>query len=455
MYTLITASHKHSVCSFASIILAIFCLFLNNLSVSAQTWDYNFGTGTGAWTSGTSTTFLPIPTIGTARVSVGMGGSGSFHLENEGLLDFGTDTELRGQASKNGNADKFSVYGFTPSVAYFMHFLFRLDNASDGSWFFCAGNGNSFESDAAASGSQVFTNIQWKFEADGGITAKYRNGPTFINLPSGTFAQGVNYSMDIYMNNSSSILYYQVGALIYTVNAYKWDMWINGSLVSNDLAGGQLSLGEAMDSWMFYSSKSTANLATIYLDDFSILPIEIELLPITIQQFDLEQEINHIELIWKTASENNTYLFEIEHSIDLINFENIGSVNAAGESTSLVDYSFIDNNPSSGVNYYRLKIKYHDGTSQYSNIISTANIPDTKNDLISIYPSPAADLLNIEPNSLLPENFSVTIFDITGMKILELPYSASGYDITILKSGVYLLMINENDFRAVECFVKK
>lgn len=134
-----------------SLFLAI--LISASASLNGQVLIYDFGNGTSSHIYGESIVFLPVPPCGIARVSVGGGGNGSFHLENPGLPDFGTDTELRCQASQNGNADKFSIYNCDPAAAYYMSFNFRLDNADDGSWFFCSGDGLSYESDASASGS--------------------------------------------------------------------------------------------------------------------------------------------------------------------------------------------------------------------------------------------------------------------------------------------------------------
>ena len=51
-------------------------------TASAQPWSYDFGTSTGSFSSGSSTTFLPPPpgNGGTARVRIGTAG-GSFNLE--------------------------------------------------------------------------------------------------------------------------------------------------------------------------------------------------------------------------------------------------------------------------------------------------------------------------------------------------------------------------------------
>ena len=48
----------------------------------------------------------------------------------------------------------------------------------------------------------------------------------------------------------------------------------------------------------------------------------------------------------------------------------IGFITGMGQSTSEVEYSFIDRNPFSGTNYYRLKQIDFNGAFQYSDIVS-------------------------------------------------------------------------------------
>jgi hypothetical protein len=83
-------------------------------------------------------------------------------------------------------------------------------------------------------------------------------------------------------------------------------------------------------------------------------------------------------LYWKTASEINNDYFTLERSFDGIYFEPLTRVEGVGNSTQLINYSYIDDNPENIINYYRLKQTDYNGNSSYSNIISINNLPTKK-----------------------------------------------------------------------------
>ena len=78
-------------------------------------------------------------------------------------------------------------------------------------------------------------------------------------------------------------------------------------------------------------------------------------LPVTLFEFKGQPQNNKVLLQWNTLSENNSVRFEVERSADGINYRKIGSVNTAGNSTSLQNYSFEDRLPLVSA-FYRLKI---------------------------------------------------------------------------------------------------
>ena len=106
----------------------------------------------------------------------------------------------------------------------------------------------------------------------------------------------------------------------------------------------------------------TAN-ATYSDIDFGIFtqgPLPIEL--VSFIGTNLEDKVN---LSWKTANEKNFSHFEVEKSLNAKEFGSIGKVNGANTNY----YNLIDNNPSEGINYYRLKMVDLDGSSKFSKII--------------------------------------------------------------------------------------
>ncbi len=69
-------------------------------------------------------------------------------------------------------------------------------------------------------------------------------------------------------------------------------------------------------------------------------------------------------LIWKIEKEIGLQRFEIERSINAVNFSKIGEVAVTGE----LSYNFTDKYPMLKLNYYRLKMIDVDGKFKYSNI---------------------------------------------------------------------------------------
>ena len=91
-------------------------------------------------------------------------------------------------------------------------------------------------------------------------------------------------------------------------------------------------------------------------------------LPVTWAGFTARQINNQVLLEWKTASEQHTKDFVVEHSADGIHWTNIGKVAAAGESRSIKTYYFMHSQPAL-MNYYRLLQRDKDDRSAYSSVI--------------------------------------------------------------------------------------
>ena len=73
-------------------------------------------------------------------------------------------------------------------------------------------------------------------------------------------------------------------------------------------------------------------------------------------------------LNWSTSSEQNSRNFDVEKSTDGINFYKIGTVAAAGNSSSRKDYTFRDAQLSPE-NYYRLQMNDLDGKRKQSSVV--------------------------------------------------------------------------------------
>lgn len=111
------------------------------------------------------------------------------------------------------------------------------------------------------------------------------------------------------------------------------------------------------------------------------------IVPVQLIYFRGKSEADRVRLNWATATEINSSHFNVERSTDLKDFTTIGKITSEGDSRKRIEYSFLDEAPLPGVNYYRLKQVDKDGTSELSKIIAVN--PDTEGSKFVVYPNPS------------------------------------------------------------------
>lgn len=127
-------------------------------------------------------------------------------------------------------------------------------------------------------------------------------------------------------------------------------------------------------------------------------------LPVSIQSFTVSMVNDKVKLDWSTVSEVNSSHFEIERSANSIRFDNIGTMNAKGNSAIINRYSFIDSFPPATKLYYRLRMIDNDGSSKWTNVLSLTNNKQLPSIEIA---NPFASTLKI--GILMPENNEVLV----------------------------------------------
>ncbi|MCB9055772.1 MAG: T9SS type A sorting domain-containing protein [Chitinophagales bacterium] len=179
-------------------------------------------------------------------------------------------------------------------------------------------------------------------------------------------------------------------------------------------------------------------------------------LPISILSFTAEQRGESSYLQWQTSAEFNNDHFDIETSKDGVNYYKIGSVNSKGNSNTPQSYSFIDQLPSKGINYYRLKQTDIDTKFSYSRII-TLTFNDISNNLV-IYPVPATNKISILfPKPVLGAD--IAIYNAEGRLVLSEAGVATErvYDVDInrFNNGVYIIDIRNGNERIRKRIIKQ
>jgi hypothetical protein len=87
-------------------------------------------------------------------------------------------------------------------------------------------------------------------------------------------------------------------------------------------------------------------------------------LPVELLYFEGKKAGNSNYLEWATATEHNSSHFVVEKSDDGFNWDKIGQLPSAGNSTQEIHYDLTDNNVSPVYNYYRLKQFDIDGVNK-------------------------------------------------------------------------------------------
>lgn len=208
----------------------------------------------------------------------------------------------------------------------------------------------------------------------------------------------------------------------------------NGSSAWLDLGGTGTAAG---------SGSITSNNFTGFNTYFTLANATggINPLPVEYTSFTAAANSNNVDVKWSTASEINSDYFIVEKSSNGMQFNPVGKLNAAGFSNTLQSYLWVDENPSLGNNYYRLKQVDRDGTFEYS-IIKVVNF---KKSLMNVYPNPVTDgVISVSIDDIQDENMQARLMDISGKIVLESSLSLSSTSpnqFTIDKSltpGLYL-----------------
>jgi hypothetical protein len=182
----------------------------------------------------------------------------------------------------------------------------------------------------------------------------------------------------------------------------------------------------------------------IYLDNIyfwnGIIPVELT-------SFTASVIGNDVQLIWKTATENNNSGFQVERKNDE-EYETIGFVSGFGTTTEPITYSFTDVDLQTGNYSYRLKQMDFDGTFEYTNSVEVDIVGPSVFSLDQNYPNPFNPSTMIKFSIAEDAFVSLTVFDMLGQEVSTLINNelASGlhtynFDAAGFNSGVYFYKI--------------
>ena len=108
----------------------------------------------------------------------------------------------------------------------------------------------------------------------------------------------------------------------------------------------------------------------------SIIAMDCTTLPVELVSFTAEAEGKSVVTKWTTVSETGSDFFTVERGPNGVDFVDLGSIDAAGYSQDVRNYSFTDRDPLHGTGYYRVRERDLDGTLSYSKVVAVHALGD-------------------------------------------------------------------------------
>lgn len=321
-------------------------------------------------------------------------------------------------------------------------FGFSLDNVFDVN---CDGIGDIIVGEPASSSAQL-------------VNANVAGGAAYVYLgqANGTYTSEPLWTLTAYEDtflgaNATSLIGYSVAGVGKTKGVSNKNRILVGSPSRTlDFGSGLLNLGSTLGT-LFSLAAGDNGVGKAYVFETKLCPTNGSL-PVKMSNLTGAAQNNQTHLSWNTYQEIDNSYFDIERSVDGINFTSIGLVNGKGNSNSAINYSFNDVTPYAGDNYYRLRIVDYDGSYSYSNVVRISN-SNFSVEFSTFYPNPFRNKIDIIVNCTSESKATIVLYDNTGNLVVQKhSQCVKGLNkftvdnLSGLSSGIYLIkVITGND----------
>ena len=191
-----------------------------------------------------------------------------------------------------------------------------------------------------------------------------------------------------------------------------------------------------------FTNISTTTAIQYRLDDISLSRTE---LPITLLDYSVVLSKNKSLVKFSTATETDNDYFTVERSGDGHAFDAIGKIQGVGNSAVKQSYSFTDENPLPGVNYYRIKQTDYNGSYTYTEVKSVRH--RISNSIIT--PGKTDGILFVTSDL---KSYDVVVYNTAGQEV-QRNKSLSGdqnFSIENLQPGIYFVRILDQTFKVLK-----
>jgi hypothetical protein len=370
-----------------------------------------------------------------------------------------------GTYSGTGASTTISGMGWQPDMIWFWG---DGSNGRDDATLYMSTNSN--ETDRMRSGARS-NNMMGSVNADGytsganGTWGACRSGIEYYYI---AFNIGADLELGGW-NNGADV----DGATKTLSGAWEADLIITNAAVNNlrpafrtgSMSGDQSLLFSAHGNWTNTIQSITSTGFTIGTGDFAqdewnVMDYvamkggteQTVALPIELINFDATLQGDQVLITWTTGSEINNDFFQVERSINGIDFEIIETVSGAGNSQEVINYSTYDAFPPNGIVYYRIRQIDFDGQNEVFDVKSVYIGTSDQSDWIHATES-GKHKLNIFGD--LEGTYDVVLMDVNGKVVFNKSFLTTSQNktsmlITLppdLKNAVYLVNVQNDGFQ--------
>lgn len=309
-------------------------------------------------------------------------------------------------------------------------------------WYLTLGSGSAITSTIAVTFTSI---VSTTFAGAGSFTNVDQSTP--IGNTNTTFGTGTSSSVSVSSSANNAVVDVLAKRQQVTITPGANQSLIFSQNAASNVVGGasfEVATGSSVDmSWSWSGTNETAHAAA-ELNYISSLPVELT--------FFKGQTTNEgTFLTWQTAIEENNYGFEVERSTNGQDWETLAFVEGHGTTIETQNYTYTDEAPLTGINYYRLKQIDFDGAFEYSDVVNIT-MKASNNGEVRLFPNPVSDELNIVNGEGV-----ATIYNALGQPVRELIINnvQSTINVKDLPKGQYILRITQQNGNVVsQQFVK-
>jgi uncharacterized repeat protein (TIGR01451 family) len=188
------------------------------------------------------------------------------------------------------------------------------------------------------------------------------------------------------------------------------------------------------------------------------------IMPVKMTSFTVKKENNNAVLRWTTSTETDNDHFEIERSIDGLNFSKVGTVAGSGTTSLTRSYTYPDalTGITSKILYYRLRMVDIDGKISFSQVVALRLDGSISMTNLTVYPNPFTSNIKLQVHSTTEENSTIRFINMNGQEVLRRNVTIMpGDNVVIVKDldtvapGMYIMEFRTSDAVMTQKIIKR